>query len=99
MTKRRCTYILALVLSVTCGAEGTASDVMSDRIASLEEAFWICDYVATMRGVSATPMAACSTAYRDLRDEKFGGRFEALLAWWTANKAVQHRKIEAQARQ
>lgn len=67
----------------------------SERIALLEQAFWRCDYVATTHGVDATPIAACSASYVALRDEKFSGSFRDLLAWWSANKEREHRKLSA----
>ena len=64
-------------------------------IADLEKAFWICDYRATKYGVEATPVALCSAAFDALRDQKFGGDFGELLAWWRANKLVQHTSLGA----
>ncbi|MGE5523138.1 MAG: hypothetical protein ACM3SS_05430 [Rhodospirillaceae bacterium] len=69
----------------------------SERIALLEQAFWRCDYVATTHGVDATPIAACSASYVALRDEKFSGSFHDLLAWWSANKEREHRKLSTEA--
>jgi hypothetical protein len=63
-------------------------------IADLEKVFWHCDYVATKRGVLATPMAACKYAMDELKRLKFNGRFNALVEWWRENKVVEHRKVE-----
>lgn len=65
----------------------------------LEAAFWFCDYVASTRGVEATPIALCSAAYDELKTVKFGGDFGALLDWWKENKMVEHGRIASAAAQ
>jgi hypothetical protein len=64
-------------------------------VADLEQGFWVCDYVATTRGVYATPIELCSTIMEQLQTSKFGGDFEALLGWWRENKPAEHQKLEA----
>ena len=64
-------------------------------VADLERAFWICDYRATKHGVEATPVALCSAVFDTLRDQKFGGDFGELLAWWRVNKHLQHTSLGA----
>jgi hypothetical protein len=62
-------------------------------LADLEMAFWLCDYVASTRGVEATPIAICGAVYDELKTVKFAGDFGELLAWWKQNKLIEHRKI------
>ena len=62
-------------------------------LAELEMAFWLCDYIATTRGVEATPIATCSAVYDELKTVKFSGDFGELLDWWKENKLSEHRKI------
>ena len=62
-------------------------------MAELESVFWTCDYLATTRGVLATPAAACRHATESLKRAKFGGSFPALLEWWQENKAAQHARL------
>lgn len=54
----------------------------------LEDAFWVCDYVATTRGGGDIP--TCTAVYEALKDRKFAGDFDALVSWWRQNKATQH---------
>src|SRR5947208_2103017 len=63
-------------------------DVTADAmtLAQLESAFWVCDYVATIGGVDATPIETCSAVYDELKALKFSGDFTELLAWWKDNK-------------
>jgi hypothetical protein len=75
-------------------ADATPAAPNPDTIADLEKVFWHCDYVATKRGVLATPMAACKHALDELKRLKFNGRFSALVEWWRENKVVEHRKVE-----
>ena len=70
-----------------------ASVESGSSLAQLEEIFWACDYVATTRGVDATPVAQCATATRELRRVKFANSFHALLAWWQENKAAEHERV------
>jgi hypothetical protein len=67
-------------------------------VAELEAAFWLCDYIATNRGVEATPVAICGAVYDELKAVKFAGDFGELLAWWKQNKVVEHRKIASDQR-
>lgn len=64
----------------------------SARMVLLEALFWACDYVATTRGIDATPIGPCTSATRELRRVKFGGSFHRMLDWWQANKQDEHRK-------
>ena len=61
--------------------------------ADLEERFWICDYVASTRGVHATPAGLCSSLYDQLKAAKFDGYFGQLLTWWQQNKSVEHERL------
>jgi hypothetical protein len=76
-------------------ARTDAPDVSGIPPAVLERAFWICDHTATVHGVDATPIAACTRVFEALKDTKFGGDFGELLAWWRENKLIEHTKLEA----
>jgi hypothetical protein len=69
------------------------TEPMAARLAVLEKAFWVCDYVATTSGVGAAPVELCSTVTDALKNEKFAGDFEHLLEWWKQNKAAQHEEL------
>ena len=64
----------------------------------LEQFFWVCDYVATTRGVHATPATACVEVTDELKRRKFAGDFEQLLGWWRRNKNAEHRRLDTAAR-
>lgn len=70
-------------------------------LADLEEAFWVCDYVATTKGVSDGLVSVCGAAYDELKQRKFGGDSDHLVRWWQQNKPKQHARLHAldQARQ
>ena len=70
----------------------TAADV---RMADLEQAFWICDYTASTRGVHATPVEMCSAVTDELKQQKFGGDFGEMLEWWRQKKPVEHNRLQA----
>jgi len=62
-------------------------------LGNLEAVFWNCDYVATTRGIEATPIDACNAVFDELKAARFGGDFEQLLDWWRRHKAAQHQKL------
>ena len=59
----------------------------------LEDAFWACDFIATTRGMAAAPEETCVAVYEEVKATKFDGDFDALVAWWQANKAEAHERI------
>jgi hypothetical protein len=63
--------------------------------ADLEAAFWVCDYIATTRGLEATPVEFCMSVTDGLKNDKFGGDFHVLLSWWRQHKRVEHDKLHA----
>ena len=72
-----------------------AVSVATQSPADLEQAFWVCDYVATTQGMDAAPVALCSEVTAALRDQRFGGDFGELLEWWRQNKMVAHGRLQA----
>ena len=69
------------------------SELSSARLTDLENAFWVCDYLATTRGGSDIP--TCTAVYEAVKQIKFGGDFDKLVAWWRQNKVAQHQNIAA----
>jgi hypothetical protein len=63
------------------------------QLVEIERLFWLCDYVATTRGVHAAPVETCSAVTEALKNMKFGGDFMALLAWWHGNKPGEHARL------
>ena len=94
----RAIWLGALMLGAACagapqrGASTPAEAVPSPH-AELESIFWHCDYVATTRGIDATPIPECAAATRELRRVKFAGSFHRLLEWWRDNKVAEHTRI------
>ena len=90
---------LAAIASAPAAAAAPPADppvVIAERpLDELERAFWVCDHTATTQGIEATPIALCSAVFDALRDEKFGGDFARLLAWWQQNKAIEHTRLTA----
>ena len=39
--------------------------------------------------------STCVANYEELKQTKFGGDFEKLLAWWRLNKIAQHQALES----
>ena len=100
MPHLRASLVTAIASFLGAATLGCASPVpapsaaMAGDTAELESAFWACDYVATTRGVGATPIAACRHATESLKREKFGGSYPALLEWWRDNKESEHLKMQ-----
>ena len=74
--------------ALACGL-GTAQ---ASAPPSLEEAFWVCDYIATTRGTATAP-ESCEDVYEAFKSASFAGDFEALVAWWQVNKAGAHARV------
>ena len=90
-------WLLAFSVATGCASvspDGSGGSKPDAATAELESAFWACDYVATTRGVLATPAAACRHATESLQREKFGGSFPAMLEWWRVNKVARHREMQ-----
>ena len=91
----------ALALGVGCASApesgvAQAPPPPGPDLAQLEAIFWSCDYVATTRGIDATPMRECAAATRELRQLKFEGSFQRMLAWWRENKPAVHGRLRAE---
>src|SRR5688572_460582 len=87
----------ALALCAACASQPEPAAVPAPAEPSphtqLESIFWHCDYVATTKGMDATPVRECAAATRELRQVKFGGNFNRMLEWWRANKPAEHDRI------
>lgn len=62
-------------------------------LTSLEQVFWMCDYVATVRGMPVGNMTECQRASDEFRQARFGGDFEAFLKWWQATRPREHERV------
>jgi hypothetical protein len=60
---------------------------------AVSNAFWECDYVATVHGIATTDGAACAAITNHLKERWFAGDFEALLQWWRVNKPREHARL------
>jgi hypothetical protein len=69
----------------------SATEPVSMRLTDLESAFWVCDYLATTRGVS--DIGTCTAIYDALKERKFAGDFDRLVDWWRQNKGAQHQRM------
>ena len=78
-------------LSVSMG--DIQAGVARAGVPDLEQVFWRCDYVATTQGLEYAPAELCVAAYEELKQRKFGGDFDGLLAWWQEHKPVAHREM------
>ena len=88
-----CVLALGMVLGSHGALAQQAQPVSHLAAPELEEAFWACDYLATTRGVDATPVETCGAVYAQLKESKFRGDFGLLLTWWQDNKAAEHQKL------
>jgi hypothetical protein len=93
--------ITLMVALLACSVPGLAqptqstsstaqSQFVGGRLTDLEDAFWLCDYIATTHG--ASDIHACSAIYAALKHRKFGGDFDGLVEWWGQNKREAHKR-------
>lgn len=60
----------------------------------LEQAFWLCDYIATRQTIDMRTVEVCSGITEALKMAKFNGDFDAMLTWWQRNKATEHAALQ-----
>ena len=77
-----------MALAETESALQPAIEPSDADLAQVERAFWACDHAASSYGLLGTDVAACNSATEQLKQLKFGGDFDALLAWWRAGKGA-----------
>jgi hypothetical protein len=80
-------------------APSAAQAVGADlRMAELEKAFWVCDHAATTSGVDRHTAVTCVALTDTLKQRKFNGDFDAMLAWWEQHKEAEHLALAAVGR-
>ena len=67
----------------------------ASRLQAFERTFWHCDRAATRQVLDLATAAACSQATEELKKTRFGGDFDAMLAWWRQHKAAEHAALDA----
>ena len=101
---RRCAAPSIMVMVVGIGSLSVGAGLRAPDsgkalpLPELELAYWFCDYTASTRRVDMATAQACGSISDDLKNRKFGGDFDALLAWWRTNKDAMHRTIDTAAR-
>lgn len=80
----------AACLFLATAAQARSPDWSRIDQAQLETLFWDCDARATQEALSAGDGALCAMAHDELRQRRFDGNFERLLAWWHTHKAGEY---------
>ena len=70
----------------------------ADTLAALERKFWLCEQAATQSLLDPGTAMECSVATETLKAQRFGGDFQAMLAWWQANKDARLAQAAGSAR-
>jgi hypothetical protein len=87
MKLARHTALAGLLCGLSLGAWADGAR-LSD--AQLEDRFWSCDVLATTQVLPAHAAAQCAQWADELKQRRFGGDFDQLLAWWQARKPAEH---------
>lgn len=87
--------LCSAALAPLAHADGVSQPAAPAALARLEQAFWICDHAAMQRGLDSGDAMACSVTAEELRNRRFGGDLDALLAWWQRGRAAAHRQLDA----
>jgi hypothetical protein len=61
---------------------------------AIEKAFWVCDYVASTRGMQFVSLDLCEAITDLIKTEKFGGDYDEMVEWWRERKPAEHLKLE-----
>jgi hypothetical protein len=89
----------AAVLLVASGAGWSAASNAQPiaatelPLAQLERSFWVCDHAATVGLLDSGTAIACGSLAEVVKQRKFGGDFNAMLAWWRQHKEAEHRAL------
>ena len=62
----------------------------------LERAFWICDYIASTRGMQFVSLDLCATITDQIKTERFGGDYDEMVRWWQEHKPAQHLRLQTE---
>lgn len=89
------TLTMALAGAPASVAANEAAAPVMARVTELERQFWLCDHAATRTMFDFASAARCSAATEELRKLRFGGDFQAMLAWWRERKAAEHAALDA----
>ena len=106
VTERRCRAITgrrspamkaAAAVLIATGAAGWSAPGSAQatigaqlRLAELEKAFWVCDHTATNGPIDMGTAVTCGSVTEELKQRKFDGDFNTMLAWWRQHKEVEH---------
>lgn len=87
--------LLAAALAVAALPRAARAENPLDAVARLsdarlEQVFWDCERLAARIAVPLDTGAMCARAGDELRQRRFDGDFERMLAWWRSHKAAQH---------
>jgi hypothetical protein len=87
----------AAALLIVAGAAGWSAPSSAQatigtelRLAELEKAFWVCDHAATIGLIDGSTAITCGSLTEALKQRKFDGDFNAMLAWWREHKNAEH---------
>ena len=59
-------------------------------LSEIEKAFWVCDRAATINRIDPSTAITCGSLTEVLKQRKFCGDFNAMLAWWQQHKETRH---------
>jgi hypothetical protein len=97
----RATAALIIATAALWPASSSAQAAIGAELpmAELEKGFWICDHVATTRSLDGGAAMTCSQLTEALKQRKFDGDFNAMLAWWRQHKPAEHLALAQAAEQ
>ena len=95
----RALLIATLLVQTIAFTPAHASDIarntaLSSDTTDLEHSFWVCDYAGTNGVVDPNQAAVCIAVTAELKQVKFDGDFDHLVAWWRAHKLARHQEFD-----
>ncbi len=96
-------FAAALLAAVPCLAAAKPQAMPGHRISAnvaersaekLEQAFWVCDYVASTHGMQFVSMDLCAAITDQIKTERFGGDYDEMVRWWQEHKPAQHLRLQ-----
>ena len=61
----------------------------------LEKAYWICDYVSSLRTLNSNEVTFCVEITKEMNSRKFNSNWDEYVKWRNLNKDAEFKKLES----
>jgi hypothetical protein len=92
--KAAAAVLIVADVAVWCTPSGAQTALDTEwGLEEIEKAFWVCDHAASIGLLDMGSAIVCSRLTEALKQRKFDGNFQALLAWWQQHREAEHQAL------